>query len=93
MRERNSVWFWYDNRVGVGPPRFLFLRLFRVMSDKEASIKECLVWDENVLSWNISVRRPFVNQSWGLVSPCPLFILTFSDAGIQLTFAFGSLII
>ena len=57
MGEGETVRFWYDDCVGVGPLNLLFPRLFRVVSKKDNSVKECYVWDENVLSWNISYRR------------------------------------
>ena len=43
MGEEVRVHLWYDDWVGVGPLRLLFPRIFRVVSNKEASVKECFV--------------------------------------------------
>ena len=54
------VRFWFDDWVGVGPLQFLYPRVFRVVSNKECSVKElkeCYVWVGNMMSWDISVRR------------------------------------
>lgn len=62
-----KVWVWafvYDDWVGVGPSRLLFPRLFRIVSNKESSVKECFVWNGNMVSWNISVKRALRHQSW-----------------------------
>ena len=42
--------------MGVGPLNLLFPRLFRVVSKKDAAVKDCYVWDGNEMSWNISFR-------------------------------------
>ena len=56
MGKGKTVRFLYDDWVGVAHLNFLFLRSFRVVSKKDTSVKECYVWDGNVLSWNTSFR-------------------------------------
>ena len=54
------VRFWFDDWVGVGPLQFLYPRVFRVVSNKECSVKElkeCYVWVGNTMSWDSSSRR------------------------------------
>lgn len=57
MGKGDSVRLWYDDWVAVGPFCILFPRLFQVVSNKDASVKDCFVWNGNVVSWNISIRR------------------------------------
>ena len=40
----------------MGPLHLLFPRVFRVVSNKGLSVKECYVWVGNVVSWDISFR-------------------------------------
>ena len=57
----DSVRFWFDDWVGVGP----------------------FLWEGNVESWNISVRRVVRQLELVGVSHCPVFFLIFSYAGMQ----------
>ena len=57
MGEGDSVRFWFDDQVGMGLLYRLFPRVFRVVSNKESSVKECYVWVGDVVSWDISFRR------------------------------------
>ena len=70
-----SVCFLFDDCMGVGPLHLLFPRMFRVASNKETSVKECYVWVGNVVSWNISIRRP-LHQSELMEHETLLSILT-----------------
>ena len=57
MGEGDGVRFWFYDWVGVGPLCFLYPRVSKVVSNKECCVKECYVWDEDVLSWDVSIRR------------------------------------
>lgn len=90
MRKGNSVRFWYDDWVAVGPFCILFPRLFRVVSYKDASVKDCFVWNGNVFSWNISIRRA-LRQSELVAHQSLLSLLSnIFLCRKELTFAFGS---
>lgn len=43
--------------MGVGLLYVLLTRVFRVVSNKESSVKECYIWDGEHLSWDVSVGR------------------------------------
>ena len=55
--EGSDICFWSDDRVGVGPECRLFPRVFRVVPNKESSVKACYCWVGDNVSWDVGVRR------------------------------------
>ena len=43
--------------MGVGPLCRLFPRVFRVVANRESSVKDCYCWVGDNVSWGVSVRR------------------------------------
>lgn len=41
----------------MGPLSILFHRVFRVMSNKESSVKECYIVEGSSIIWDVSFRK------------------------------------
>ena len=89
--EGKSVLFLFDDWVGIGPFWSLLPRLFRVVSNKESSVKDCYFWDGSKVSWHVSCRR-VLRQPRGIEYESLLSILANAFiCRVRKTFVFGSL--
>lgn len=70
-----KVWFWSDGKMGGSPLHSLFPRLFRVVVNKDSSVKECYAGEDG--------RR--LSMSF-----CCAFFLTFLFTGIRQINVFGN---
>lgn len=52
-----KFFFWVDDWLGVGLLFQLFPRIFKVMSNKKSSIKDCYEGGRGFVSWEVSFRR------------------------------------
>ena len=57
--EGKNIHFWYDDWVAIGKFWPLFPRLFRVVCNKESSVKDCYFWVSSKVSWFVSFSRGF----------------------------------
>ena len=49
--------FWLDDWVGVGPLCELFLRVFRLVSNKESVVSDCYEVMDGCIMWGVTFRR------------------------------------
>ena len=80
-REGSRVHLWLDVWVVLYTLCQLYTRLFRVVSNKESTVKDYYVWVGNSLSWRVGFRR--VSRQ--------LEVLEYESISMVLTFLFAGM--
>ena len=83
-------WCWLDDWLEVDLLHSRFPRVFRVMSNKESSVKDCCVVRDNVVSWELSFRRSLHHGEEVQYEELLVYLSTIFYAGMKRISASGN---
>lgn len=83
-----SCLIWVDDCLGAGPLSVSFSRLFRVVFNKNASVKDYYIPNGNGVSWKCPSGDFYAHMKWLSISLCSVFYLTLLFVGKKRRAAF-----